>query len=119
MSIPKAKKDAPPASLGKTGGKGALEDKKIPALPKSVTFEFFAPLSHVVCLAGSFNDWSTSATPLARDKSGKWSVTLSLLPGSYEYRFVVDGEWKNDQQPVPSVQNPFGSWNCVIVVASS
>jgi hypothetical protein len=90
---------------------------KAPATPQPIAFEFFAPLSHAVYVAGTFNDWNASATPLARDKTGKWSVIVPLLPGSYEYRFVVDGEWKNDQQPVASVQNPFGSWNCVLVVS--
>ena len=46
-----------------------------------------------VFLAGSFNNWSPTATPMMGDDRGHWSVSLPLAPGRYEYKFVVDGEW--------------------------
>jgi len=30
---------------------------------------------------------------MKRASGGKWTATLKPLPGTYEYNFVVDGEW--------------------------
>jgi len=113
MSTPKAKKAAvkegPSTGAGGFGTSSAAEPAQV--------FEFFAPAAISVAVAASFNDWSLTATTLSRDKSGKWSASVKLAPGSYEYRFVVDGEWQNDQRPVPSVRNPFGGWNCLLIVS--
>ncbi|MEM6736932.1 MAG: isoamylase early set domain-containing protein [Bacteroidota bacterium] len=49
-------------------------------------------------LAGDFNDWSTTETPLKKNKNGKFSVTIDLEQGkSYQFRYFIDGEiWEND-----------------------
>lgn len=83
---------------------------------KSVCFEFYAPSARKVSVAGTFNDWNERAHPLKKDKDGKWTTTLAMRPGRYEYRFLVDGIWENDQKPMESVPNAFGSWNCVVTV---
>ena len=44
-------------------------------------------------VAGTFNDWNPTATPLTRRADGTWAATLALPPGRHEYKFVVDGEW--------------------------
>lgn len=51
-----------------------------------------------VHLAGSFNDWSTEATPLeGPDDEGWYRATIALESGKHEYKFVVNGtEWRND-----------------------
>jgi hypothetical protein len=53
---------------------------------------------------------------MKKDKNEKWTTTLSLKPGRYEYRFFVDGNWENDPQCSCCVPNVFGSQNCVKVV---
>lgn len=83
-----------------------------------VVFEYYAPLAKGVHVAGAFNDWNLQAHPLKKDKSGKWKAELSLPRGRYEYRYLVDGVWENDQRPVECVPNAFGSWNSVITVQS-
>ncbi|MDP2312942.1 MAG: alpha-amylase family glycosyl hydrolase [Pseudomonadota bacterium] len=40
-----------------------------------------------VFLAGSFNDWSASAAPMAADGDA-WSITVDLPPGPHTYKFV-------------------------------
>lgn len=87
------------------------------ASKKEVLFEFYAPQARKVDLAGSFNEWNPSRTPLKKDRQGKWVATLPLEPGRYEYRYRVDGDWQNDQRPVECVPNAFGTWNCVIEVS--
>jgi len=49
------------------------------------------------------------------DSKGVWRTSMMLEPGVYEYRYIVDGEWSNDQDAL-FVENPFGGENCVRVV---
>ena len=83
---------------------------------KEVTFEFYAPSAKEVSLAANFNNWDAAKNPLKKNGGGKWRLSLSLQPGRYEYRYLVDGNWENDQRPVACVPNAFGSWNCVVEV---
>ncbi len=83
---------------------------------QTVNFEFYAPLAKQVRLAGDFNGWNASKCPLKKQKDGHWTAALNLKPGSYQYRYQVDGNWENDQRPVKVVPNAFGTWNCVIEV---
>ena len=83
---------------------------------KKVEFEFYAPQSKKVQVAGSFNSWNPGKTPLKQGRDGKWKASVSLSPGRYEYKFLVDGDWQNDQKPVECVPNNLGGWNCVIEV---
>jgi 1,4-alpha-glucan branching enzyme len=59
------------------------------------------PDARQICIAGSFNDWHPSVTPMIRLSDGMWAKELVLPPGSYEYRFVVDGEWVDDPAATP------------------
>lgn len=63
-----------------------------------VRFVFSAPAARSVAIAGDFNGWSQSATPLeAAAVDGLWSVSIALPAGAHEYAFVVDGErWVAD-----------------------
>ena len=83
---------------------------------KKVQFEFLAPEALEVYLAGNFNNWNSSANPMKKDKKGIWKTALSLKPGRYEYRFLVDGNWENDPACCNCVPNEFGSQNCVRIV---
>ncbi len=62
-----------------------------------VTFALFAPGKKQVALAGSFNQWSTTANPMQPTDSGLWWATIKLPKGSHPYQFVVDGDlWIGD-----------------------
>ena len=41
---------------------------------------------------------------------------MLLEPGTYEYKFVVDGEWKLDESNPNFAPNSLGSLNSVLVV---
>lgn len=86
-------------------------------LEKKVIFEYYAPSADKVQLAGDFNGWEPSQSPLKKERDGRWKVTLTLPSGRYQYRFLVDGNWQNDQKPVECVPNPFGAWNCVLKIS--
>lgn len=83
-------------------------------LPKKrVYFRLNAPEAKEVALCGTFNNWETHSQCLKRDKKGVWSTYVALEPGTYEYRFRVDGRWQNEAEVM--VLNPYGT-HCVRVV---
>ena len=57
-----------------------------------VQMEFDHPTASTVAIAGTFNNGRTGVTPMASLGDGRWVKELVLLPGVYEYRYVVDGE---------------------------
>lgn len=69
-----------------------------------------------VFIAGDFNQWNPHSTPLHKESNGKWRTLLRLAPGPHEYRFVVDGQWRNDPRAKRSKANPFGGVNSVLQV---
>jgi len=84
-----------------------------------VTFEYFDASAKEVLIGGSFNHWQPSTTPMTQQRGGKWSAELLLKPDHYEYRFVVDGEWKDDPMACGYSPNPFNGLNSVREVKSS
>jgi 1,4-alpha-glucan branching enzyme len=86
---------------------------------RGVNFEYFNPTAREVLVAGSFNDWQPDATPMSKQRGGKWSTELLLKPGRYEYRLVVDGRWQDDPMAARFVGNPFGGLNCVVEVKAT
>ena len=87
------------------------------AAPRPVEFKLNLPGVKSANLAGTFNGWDSSRTPLAKDPNGGWKTTVLLTPGRYEYRFVIDGaQWYSDPGAREFVTNAFGSTNSVIVV---
>jgi len=82
---------------------------------KRIKFTYEAPEARSVLVTGSFSGWK-EASPLKKDKEGLWSATMTLSPGRYEYRFLVDGEWRNDPKSSERTPNPFGAENSVVTV---
>ena len=85
-----------------------------------IRFDRFFPEAKEVSIAGSFNGWQPSATPMERFGigCGQRKVDLYLKPGRYEYRFVVDGKWTDDPFAQTFVANPFGTRNAVFDVSA-
>jgi len=83
---------------------------------KRFTFKLHAPDAERVSLAGDFNAWDPEKHPLKKSSAGLWKKMVSLAPGRYEYRFMVDGEWRNDPACTTCSPNPFGSNNCVLIL---
>ena len=81
-----------------------------------VCVEFNHSSAREVCIAGSFNDWHPTVTPMIALGDGNWAKELALPPGRYEYRFVVDGQWVDDPAAKEAVPNPFGGLNAVLIV---
>ncbi|MBR1952733.1 MAG: glycogen-binding domain-containing protein [Lentisphaeria bacterium] len=69
-----------------------------------------------VFVAGSFNDWKAEKELVDKDNSGVYRCQLRLMPGEYQYKFVVDGCWCLDAENPNFVPNDFGTLNSLLVV---
>src|SRR4029078_8675369 len=69
---------------------GADEINIHPLSVPDTQFSYTDEKARAVFLAAEFNNWNTTATPMKRDDSGKWTVSVSLVPGRYDYKFVCD-----------------------------
>jgi 1,4-alpha-glucan branching enzyme len=79
-----------------------------------VVFEYFDPSANIVTVTGDFNEWSQTARPMKRDAGGLWKVKVRLDPGSYQYKFVVNGErWEEDPLNLRRVINEHGTYNSI------
>jgi hypothetical protein len=81
-----------------------------------VTLRFQDPEALSVAVVGSFNGWSPATNPMQK-KGDTWELTLSLLPGKYAYRFLVDQK-KQVLDPASKGTEPdgYGGKNSVLVV---
>ena len=84
---------------------------------QEIEFSFSAPEAKNVCLAGQFNEWNMTSMPMKKGADGTWKLKMKLAPGNYEYKFVVDGTWSQDDVCGDKAQNSFGTYNCVRKVA--
>ena len=95
----------------------AVAKKAAAPATKAVTFTVHAEQGKAVYLAGSFNEWSTTAKKMAyKAKEGTYAATVQLAPGEYQYKFVIDGTWCADPENVNAVKNDQGTFNSVITV---
>ena len=117
MKIKTTKKSAAKTVVAKKPSAKPAAKKTTKSAKKSVTFTVHAEKGKAVYLAGSFNEWSTTAKKMAyKAKSGIYSATVQLAPGEYQYKFVIDGTWCADPENENSVKNDQGTFNSVVVV---
>ncbi len=69
-----------------------------------------------VILTGDFTGWAKDQVRLAPSAPGQWQGELRLEPGEYQYRLIVDGQWRDHPAAARKVPNPYGSENCVLTV---
>jgi 1,4-alpha-glucan branching enzyme len=81
---------------------------------QKVTFSLNAPEAKEVFLTGDFNKWDPTTHPMSKDSNGVWKKTVMLAPSQYEYKFLVDGKWKEDPQNEQTCSNCFGTFNSIV-----
>jgi transcriptional regulator with XRE-family HTH domain len=98
------------------------DEMQQPLKPKGSTnevqFEISAPDAKRVALTGDFKKWSTSGIPMRKMKNGVWKVGIDLQPGRYEYKFIVDNEWRHDPKNSKTSRNALGTLNSVIEIGA-
>jgi len=93
-------------------------DKAKRAIPgegegRKQTFSFTAPTATSVQLAGDFTRWQQAPINMQKGVDGIWHTTVELQPGPHHYRFLVDGQWRDDPECTRQVPNPFGGQDSV------
>ena len=68
-------------------------------------FRVWAPFATTLSVAGSFNQWSTTANPLASEGNGNWSADVPGVKIGDEYKFVIH----RGKHPVLWRRNPYAS----------
>jgi chromosome partitioning protein len=109
--------------------KEVMADEKIPGLAIKregsslhsdsgiMEFSVRAPKANCVKVVGTFNNWSQNEDCLLeRHEDGFWSKEVRLTPGVYQYKFLIDDIWAEDQNNPRVVEDAFGGRNSVIVV---
>ena len=83
---------------------------------KAVSFKTSVGEAREVVLTGDFTGWAKDKVRLSKAANGVWTADLDLAPGEYQYRLLVDGEWRDDPAAKARVPNQFGSSNCILKV---
>lgn len=98
--------------------KQAPAEKKKKASPDMhrVRLTLHCPDAQAIFVAGSFNLWDPAQLAMVRDENCQWTCEINLPPGTYEYRFVVDGQWWCDPAATEQIPNTFGEANSVLRV---
>lgn len=81
-----------------------------------VTFEFPNIEASSVFVVGEFNNWLANDASKLEKENGIWKRQLNLKPGSYKYRFVIDGRWQEDPSNPNMEKNPFGEFDSLLHV---
>lgn len=89
--------------------------KLLETATREISFTVSAPQAKEVYVVGDFNQWKvTDDNRLSRLEDGKWEKRMSLVPGRYKYKFIVDGEWALDSENLEREANSFGTFDSII-----
>ena len=72
-------------------------------------------------IAGDFNSWSSTDTPLKQGKDGSFSVKLELdADKEYQFRYLLDGyKWENDWKADKYIPAPYSNADNSVVVTKA
>ena len=84
-----------------------------PTEGRAQAFQLTAPDAGTVLLVGDFTGWQKEPVPMQPGVDGIWSATVTLLPGTHLYMFIVDGKWLEDPACTQRVPNGLGGQNMV------
>lgn len=83
-----------------------------------VTFSVEAKGANVASVVGDFNNWNPVEGELSKLKNGTFKGVFDLPKGaSYEFKYIVDGEYRNEAEADSFQWNDFaGAENSVLEV---
>ena len=97
-----------------------LETPPATAEPRQIELHFRDMTAGDVRIAGDFNGWvpdkGVRSIIEGQGDTRIWTKVLQLKPGTYEYRYVVDGEWREDPDNPESVTGSTGRAHSILVV---
>ena len=75
------------------------------------------PRAKDVRIAGDFNEWIPDRKVFSiKEEEGIWRKILHLSPGRYQYRLIVDGQWREDPSNPEIIENYQGGYNSLLTV---
>jgi len=83
---------------------------------REVVLRFPGYAGRDVLLAGDFNNWEPDQNVVTRTTGGAVEKILTLQPGVYQYRLVVDGQWQDDTSNPERAANLMGGYNSILRV---
>ncbi|NVM21113.1 MAG: AAA family ATPase [Desulfobacterales bacterium] len=94
-----------------------VEERQKEPMKKEIAFTFEAPADAAVQVAGDFNDWVPESLQLTESQGRPlWQKAISLKPGSYQYKYLIDDRWLPDPANDKTVDDLFGGANSIISV---
>jgi len=88
--------------------------------PREVVVRFRDDDAGDVRIAGDFNGWvpdrGVRSLLGSEGETRVWTKVLTLEPGTYQYRYIVDGEWQEDPANPQSAPGPTGQPNSILHV---
>ncbi len=84
-------------------------------VPRDLVLKTRRPRARLVEITGSFSSWERIT--MRRGTDGVWMARLRVLPGQYEYAFVVDGTWQTDDAAPSGTPWPDGRGTSSVEVA--
>ena len=98
---------AKPAAEKKPAAKKAAAPKAAKKIAVVLTTPTAYELASKVTVAGSFNEWNQATAIVCKKdkKTGLWSAKLSLVAGTYQYKFICDDQyWDEGDNKVVEVK---------------
>lgn len=84
---------------------------------RRVTFTLDAPRAEEVFLVGDFNGWDEKKHPMKQGAGDGWKKIVYVTPGTYQYKFLVDGGWRLDPNNPQTCSNSYGTTNNILVIS--
>lgn len=108
----------PAAARAVADGLGHTDSAEGP--PRPVAMQFRGRDARDVRIAGDFNGWvpdrDVESTSYPEGTERVWTKVLHLAPGTYQYRYLVDGEWREDPANPRATRAPVGGRNSLLVI---
>jgi chromosome partitioning protein len=84
---------------------------------RTVEFTMDAPANADVQIAGDFTSWQLETLDLETLQGKKlWRKVFYIKPGSYQYKYMIDGQWIPDPNNGRTVSDNYGGANSLIEV---
>jgi L-ascorbate metabolism protein UlaG (beta-lactamase superfamily) len=83
-----------------------------------ISFYYRNDNAKTVSVAGDFNNWDKTKDMMVRDEDRIWNIEIYFpLPGTYRYKFVIDGEiWTPDPNNDRQENDGYMGMNSIFIV---